>query len=103
MTLATPTPHDVQVYSIKSGPKPDTGGPYGRSRSYWETPQLGQRLGLDILRRRCKQGWFESRSSVLQKETLIKQSLMPGVGSDWTSHGLGSDAGTGTSFGPRGG
>lgn len=33
------------IYSIKSGPKPDSTGPYGRSRSYWETPELG--VGAD--------------------------------------------------------
>eukprot|EP00039_Didymoeca_costata_P012720 m.184797 g.184797 ORF g.184797 m.184797 type:complete len:589 (+) comp15563_c0_seq7:156-1922(+) len=28
------------VYSIKSGPKPDAEGPFGRSRSYWEVDRL---------------------------------------------------------------
>ena len=33
------------IYSIKSGPKPDKDGPFGRSRSYWESPALG--VGAD--------------------------------------------------------
>jgi hypothetical protein len=30
------------VFSIKTGPKPDVDGPYGRSRSYWESPDLAK-------------------------------------------------------------
>lgn len=33
------------IYSIKSGPPPDTHGPFGRSRSYWESADLG--VGAD--------------------------------------------------------
>jgi hypothetical protein len=33
------------VYSIKSAPKADVTGPYGRSRSYWESDELG--VGAD--------------------------------------------------------
>ena len=29
------------VYSIKAGPPPDADGPFGRSRSYWESAELG--------------------------------------------------------------
>ena len=33
------------IYSIKSGPQPDALGPFGRSRSYWESKDLG--VGAD--------------------------------------------------------
>ena len=33
------------IYSIKAGPPPDAQGPFGRSRNYWESAQLG--VGAD--------------------------------------------------------
>ena len=33
------------IYSIKGGPPPDKEGPFGRSRAYWESRELG--VGAD--------------------------------------------------------